>query len=93
MTKLTDKNGMDLLAMKVIEAKSRGYDRGHADALYGFKNEAPLSGEWAGESIPELLGDLIENDDDYEIMCDAYETGYLDAQEMIAISRSQMAEM
>lgn len=38
----------------------RGYERGKSDALVGYRNDAPLSGEWAGESIPELLGDLIK---------------------------------
>ena len=40
-------------------ANERGYQRGIADGLDGFYNEAPLSGEWAGESPQELLGDLF----------------------------------
>lgn len=42
-----------------------------------FMPPAPLSGEWAGESIPELLGDLIDGDDYFdEQVMDAYEEGY-----------------
>jgi len=47
-------------------------------------NPAPLSGEYAGESVRELLGDLIDalvrlgvdECDAHEIVCDAYEDGY-----------------
>jgi hypothetical protein len=28
--------------------------------MQGYENPTPLSGEWAGESIPEILGDLIK---------------------------------
>lgn len=43
------------------EAYRRGYDRGMAERRAGYdRNDSPLSGEWAGESIPELLGDLIQ---------------------------------
>lgn len=61
-------------------AYERGLERGKADKADGFYNDSPLSGEWAGESIPELLGDLFDvyedgehNDSD---LCDAYEAGY-----------------
>lgn len=48
---------------------------------------SPLSGEWAGESIPELLGDLIDEseglvgsgddlDDASDAICDAYEAAF-----------------
>lgn len=38
---------------------------------------APLSGEWAGESIRELVGDLIDAEPEFEDeICDAYEEGY-----------------
>lgn len=71
-------------------ANERGYQRGIADGLDGFYNEAPLSGEFAGESIEELLGDVIRRvermngsgDDFYEIyneILDSYEKGYRDA--------------
>lgn len=76
---------------KLIEtAHSRGYSRGIDDARADFYNDSPLSGEWAGESIEELLGDLIRRadkmdrsgDDFYEIyneILDSYEKGYRDA--------------
>ena len=35
----------------------------------------PLSGEWAGESITELLGDLLDEEDNDGIM-EAYEDGF-----------------
>jgi hypothetical protein len=64
------------------EAYWRGYERGQADAREGYRNDAPLSGEWAGESIPELLGGLYESlpldlqPDAIDRLCDAYEEGY-----------------
>lgn len=62
------------------EAFARGEQAGVYDAQsLAEKNLAPLSGEWAGESIVELIGDLIENaeDDDHVTeICDAYEEGY-----------------
>lgn len=67
------------------EAYWRGYDRGKADQRAGYRNDAPLSGEWAGESIPELLGDLYESlpldqqAEAIEHLCDQYEEGYNDA--------------
>jgi len=61
-------------------AHDRGYERGVNDALaLAEKNDYPLSGEWAGESITELLGDLItlaENDEHAHEVCVAYEDGY-----------------
>ena len=70
-------------------ANERGYQRGIADGLDGLYNEAPLSGEFAGESIEELLGDLLRQaekvthdfptDDIHEIfteIMDSYEEGY-----------------
>lgn len=59
-----------------------GYD---ADELPDW---SPLSGEWAGESTPELLGDLLEATLDLpdsdgiqaqQAIEDAYETAALDA--------------
>jgi hypothetical protein len=62
------------------EAEERGYKRGAYDALcLAEKYDSPLWGEWAGESIPELLGDLIalaENDEHANEICEAYEEGY-----------------
>lgn len=62
------------------EAFARGYERGANDALaLAEKNDFPLSGEWAGESMTELIGDLIakaENDEHGHEICMAYEEGY-----------------
>lgn len=79
-----------------LEAWHRGYDRGLADKDEGYVNDSPLSGEWAGESIPELLGDLIKQamntgisvlmdiDEDHIIqeLCDEYEDGYFEANDI-----------
>jgi len=48
------------------------YDRGHEAALIAvppFAMPAPLSAEWGGESMPELLGPFADDDavaDEYE---------------------------
>jgi hypothetical protein len=75
------------------EARQRGFDRGCNDKANGYRNDSPLSGEWAGESINELLGDLIEialkvapNEDENEIVmaiCDDYEEGYTEGNDYI----------
>jgi hypothetical protein len=40
---------------------------------------SPLSGEWAGESIPELIYRYDElSDDERDTACDAYEQGFSD---------------
>lgn len=42
-----------------------------------FLPPAPLSGEWAEESIPELLGDLMDGDDYFdEQVMESYEDGF-----------------
>lgn len=59
----------------IRQAASRGYDRGQQYALEGASEPAEwLSGEWAGESIPELLGDLLDRLDpsDHDEVLDAY---------------------
>ena len=62
------------------EAFERGYLRGQSEASAGMdRNDAPLSGEWAGESIPELLGDLIAKSDEdflFDEICEQYELGH-----------------
>jgi hypothetical protein len=59
-------------------ASDRGEERGMNDRDAGVYNDAPLSGEWAGESVRELLGDLIDavGDEYADDVCDAYESGY-----------------
>ena len=77
------------------EARQRGFDRGCNDKANGYRNDSPLSGEWAGESINELLGDLIEialkpvypnGEDENEIVmdiCQEYEEGYSEGNDYI----------
>lgn len=67
------------------QSRLRGVIRGTFDVSDGTYNPNPLSGEWAGESINDFLGDLIvlvedEYDDDADwlvgAMCDEYIVGY-----------------
>jgi hypothetical protein len=66
-----------------VIAFERGQERGKGDKEAGYRNESPLSGEWAGESIPELLGDLIiefaDGGSNEQELCDLYEAGYNEA--------------
>jgi hypothetical protein len=71
----------------LIEAYERGKQQGWHDKLQGYENPTPLSGEWAGESPNEILGDLIANAEEliagydsgvWQDICDNYETGYFD---------------
>jgi hypothetical protein len=66
-------------------AYDRGFDRGTYDREDNNYNDAPLSGQWAGESITDLLGDLFENfedgTDNIQELCDSYEAGYSSAWE------------
>lgn len=67
----------------IAQAILRGYYQGKYDKGEGFRNDSPLSGEWAGESIPELLGDLMDEDEsNLDEICDAYEEGYNNAFDM-----------
>jgi hypothetical protein len=53
------------------------------------KNDFPLSGEWAGESIPELIGDLLAKTTDDEHgheICMAYEDGYSEGYDMALVN-------
>jgi len=65
------------------QARERGVRRGHDDQWGDVRNYEPLSGEWAGESVTELLGDLLElgysvriDDGMEDDICDAYLDGY-----------------
>lgn len=73
---------------RVTEATARGTERGE-NARHeivnpqGFEDYTPewLSGEWAGESIAELLGDLLtddmdENDEIMDAYCDAADSAF-----------------
>jgi hypothetical protein len=61
-----EREGKDMDSQTVIAAAERcaaayqrGYERGLADNESKYYCECPLSGEWAGESSVELLGDLF----------------------------------
>jgi hypothetical protein len=54
----------------------RGYDEGDPEVMDLQPN--PLSGEWAGESIPELFGEWPE-DDDLSAFEDGFSQGFWDA--------------
>lgn len=47
------------IASVLTESSRRGYVRGLGDVNVGAYNPAPLDGQWSGESVEELLGDLI----------------------------------
>lgn len=70
----------------IAEAARRGAAAGSRARSYELHEWAPLSGEWAGESVTEMLGDLLDaaseaSDDDYawEAITNAYETAALAA--------------
>lgn len=73
--------------MSELEAERRGRDRALNEIASGQSEPgSPLSGEWAGESITELLGDLVagyvevgvSESDATEWVCDDFERGYFD---------------
>ena len=94
---------MEPLSERIAEAASRGEDAGVSAASYysadSVVTEAPewLSGEWAGESIPELLGDLFDDEDGeddsggVEAIEDAYETAASDAFWRVIDARGEVA--
>lgn len=47
------------ISQLVKDGYDRGFERGQWDKQEGHYQTEPLSGEWAGESVIELLGDLI----------------------------------
>lgn len=73
------------------EAFARGEQAGAYDAQsFAEKNDFPLSGEWAGESMVELIGDLIENaesDEHCHEICEAYEDGYSLGYDNVVVAR------
>lgn len=44
----------------LVQAYERGVAQGMHDKMSGYHNPTPLSGEYAGESANEILGDLIQ---------------------------------
>ena len=83
---------METIELVLKLAAQRGLWRGQDHERHDCYDECPLSGEWAGESVPELLGDLIATgeriylaaggDDDLIMetvigpICDSYLEGY-----------------
>jgi hypothetical protein len=68
--------------LAVFDAMERGWAAGEARKASGGKGEwSPLSGEWASESINELLGDLLVDatDEQRQEILDAYEENALEA--------------
>lgn len=74
------------------EARERGRGLGEWEVSLGSTSPGePLSGEWAGESPAERLGDLFEAlealgeepGDAFEWVCDVFEAGYLSAYEEV----------
>lgn len=71
-------------------ARERGYEAGQLAARNGSRRTNPLSGEWAEESMQELIGDLVNeaatihggdpDSDSWDDMANEYETGFEDGQ-------------
>lgn len=82
---------MDRTYEQIMDAaRERGYEAGRTAARNGERRTDPLSGEWAGESMPEIIGDLVDeaatihggdpDADCWDDMANEYETGYEDGQ-------------
>ena len=74
------------------EARTRGRGLGEWEVSLGSCSPGePLSGEWAGSSPVERLGDLfvdlealgVEPGDAFEWACDEFEAGYFEAFEEV----------
>lgn len=65
---------------ETYEQVRKGYDEGDPEVMDLCPN--PLSGEWSGESIPEIFGlntgDMWPNDDDLEAFEWGFGTGFWD---------------
>lgn len=86
-------HGEDDARMMIADAETSDDAEIELEALRD--NVSPLSGEWAGRSVPELLGDLLdyaaavlgldaERDGYYAEILDAYESGYFEGIERVA---------
>lgn len=65
---------------RIQQATERGHQAGLNAKAAGYAADwSPLSGEWAGESIPELLGDLLPDGYQDEEIVSAYEEAALEA--------------
>jgi len=79
MTLEAKQDAKDIFTAQILSmAHFRGVEHGEADAERGNYNDAPLSGEWSGESIPEILGDLLRHVpvSAHDEVCSEYEDGY-----------------
>ena len=63
---------------KYTLARHLGIAHAIAHASQQYYEDAPLSGEWAGMSAVEILGDIADpnESDTFDWACDAYEEGY-----------------
>lgn len=68
-------------------AYQRGRDWAQAHHANGRRDDAPLSGQWAGESITEIMGDIVKRIPNFTsdtavatelewVLLDAFEDGY-----------------
>ena len=66
---------VDVADRRVAENLIDGYNDGDPEVMDAYAPRSPLSGEWGGESMPELLGEDYTDDDaeDYER---GYDAGY-----------------
>lgn len=86
---------METMETVLEQARERGRRRGSDHEYVDCYDESPLSGEWAGYSVPELLGDLIAAGERIDLaaggdpdlimetvigpICDSYLAGYQSA--------------
>lgn len=69
-----------------INLEAEALERGREFFIHGGpRPDGPLSGLWAGESIPELIGDLIDRAEvagweDAEFINDAFVEGFEEAE-------------
>jgi len=69
---------MNITDKALIDSRQRGFDAGLDNARHGRFTQTPLSGEWAGESVAELLDDLLAvvADEVRDEVLEEYEVGY-----------------
>lgn len=73
---MTNPNYSNAVRLSAAEARALGYTEGISDRRYAGPDAdmpSPLSGEMAGESIPEIFGYWPDDE-----ILDAYEEGYAD---------------
>lgn len=72
-----DHGASDAYDVELDHAMARRFLNGVQADPEELMPRSPLSGEWAGESIPELIDGARDMDpDDLDDACQAYEQGY-----------------